>query len=137
MARPILIVAALMGALGVMLGAFGAHGLESAVREWGLAADEQTRRLATWDVAVRYQMYHALALLGTGILALHKPTRCLGVAATAFTLGTLVFSGCLYVLVLSGIKILGAVVPLGGVGMIVGWVALACGAWGQRRGELS
>ena len=127
MARRILLVAALLGALGVVLGAFGAHGLESAVKEWGLTANEQTRLLATWDVAVRYQMYHALALLGVGVLAIYRPTRSLAVAGVAFTLGTVIFSGCLYVLVLSGIKILGAVVPLGGLSMIVGWLALAVG----------
>ena len=132
MARRILLVAALMGALGVILGAFGAHGLESAVKDWGLAAEEQARRLETWDVAVRYQMYHALALLATGILAVHKPTKSLVVAAAAFTLGTLVFSGCLYLLVLSGIKILGAVVPLGGLGLIVGWLALAVAVWRMK-----
>lgn len=125
MARRILLVAALLGGLGVILGAFGAHGLESAVKEWGLGADEQTRRLATWDVAVRYQMYHALALLAAGILAIHRPSKSLAVAGFMFTVGTLVFSGCLYALVLSGIKILGAIVPLGGLGMIVGWLALA------------
>lgn len=132
MARRILLVAALMGSLGVILGAFGAHALESAVKDWGLAADEQARRLVTWDVAVRYQMYHALALLATGILAVHKPTKSLVVAGAAFTLGTLVFSGCLYVLVLSGVKILGAVVPLGGLGLIVGWLALAVAAWRMK-----
>ena len=118
-----------MGALGVILGAFGAHGLEGAVKEWGLDIDEQSRRLATWDVAVRYQMYHALALLAVGILAVHKPSKNLAVASIAFTLGTLVFSGCLYALVLTGIKVLGAVVPLGGLSMIVGWLAFAVGVW--------
>jgi len=121
-----------MGALGVVLGAFGAHGLESAIKDWGLGADEQARRLATWDVAVRYQMYHVLALLGTGILAIHQPTKSLVVASAAFTLGMLVFSGCLYALVLSGVKILGAVVPLGGLGLIVGWVALAVSVWRMK-----
>ena len=129
MARWILLIASVMGALGVVLGAFGAHGLESAVTEWGLSPDEQAHRLATWDVAVRYQLFHALALLAIGVLALHRPARSLAVAAVAWTLGTLVFSGCLYVLVLSGIKILGAVVPLGGLALIAGWVALAVGAW--------
>ncbi|HJN10262.1 MAG: DUF423 domain-containing protein [Pirellulaceae bacterium] len=132
MARRILLVAALMGALGVILGAFGAHGLESAVKDWGLAVDEQIQQLTIWKVAVRYQMYHALALLATGILAVHKPTKSLVVAGTAFTLGTLVFSGCLYALVLSGVKILGAVVPLGGLGMIVGWLALAVAVWRMK-----
>ncbi len=124
-----LFVAALMGALGVVLGAFGAHGLESAVKDWGLDDAEQARRLATWDVAVRYQMYHALALLAVGVLAQHRPSKGLAVAGFAFTLGTLIFSGCLYVLVVSGIKVLGAVVPLGGVAMIIGWVVLAVSVW--------
>jgi len=132
-AQRLLLVAALMGALGVMLGAFGAHWLESAVADWGLEADEQARRLATWEVAVRYQMYHALALLAVGIVALHQPNRGLAVAGVAFTIGTLIFSGCLYLLVLSGIKILGAIVPLGGLGMIVGWLALAASVWRMKR----
>jgi uncharacterized membrane protein YgdD (TMEM256/DUF423 family) len=122
----------MMGALGVVLGAFGAHGLESAFKDWGLAADEQARRLANWNVAVRYQMYHVLALLATGILAIHRPSRSLVVASAAFTFGTLIFSGFLYVLVLSGVKILGAVVPLGGLGMIVGWLALAVAVWRMK-----
>ena len=132
MARRILLIAALMGALGVVLGAFGAHGLESAVKNWALTADEQAHRLATWDVAVRYQMYHVLALLATGILAIHKPSKGLFVASVAFVVGTLIFSGCLYALVLSGVKILGAVVPLGGLSMIVGWVALAVSIWRMK-----
>lgn len=132
MARRILVVAALMGALGVVLGAFGAHGLESAIKNWPLTADEQALRLATWDVAVRYQMYHVFALLATGILAIHKPTTGLVVASAAFVVGTLIFSGCLYALVLSGVKILGAVVPLGGLAMIVGWVALALSVWRMK-----
>ena len=73
-----------------------------------------------------------LALLATGILALHKPTKSLAAASVAFTLGTLVFSGCLYALVLSGVKILGAIVPLGGVGMIVGWLVLAVAVWRMK-----
>jgi uncharacterized membrane protein YgdD (TMEM256/DUF423 family) len=77
-------------------------------------------------------MYHVLALLATGILALHRPSRSLVVASAAFTFGTLIFSGCLYVLVLSGVKILGAVVPLGGLGMIVGWLALAVAVWRMK-----
>jgi uncharacterized membrane protein YgdD (TMEM256/DUF423 family) len=77
-------------------------------------------------------MYHVLALLATGILALHRPSRSLVVASAAFTFGTLIFSGFLYVLVLSGVKILGAVVPLGGLGMIVGWLALAVAVWRMK-----
>jgi len=131
-ARRILFIAAVLGALGVTLGAFGAHGLESAVKNWGLDDAEQAKRLATWDVAVRYQMYHVLALLAVGLLAIHRPSKGLAVTSIAFTVGVLIFSGCLYVLVLSGVKILGAIVPLGGVAMIVGWVALAIAAWGVQ-----
>lgn len=113
----------------MILGAFGAHSLEGAVVKWGLEPAEQARRLETWDVGVRYQMYHALALLATGLLAVRQPSRSLAVAGIAFALGTLIFSGCLYALVLSGVKILGAVVPLGGLSLIVGWFALALGVW--------
>jgi len=121
-------VGALLGALGVILGAFGAHWLNGAVKQWGLTPDAQARQLETWEVAVRYQLYHAFALLAVGILAQRQPSRLLGWSAALFLAGTLIFSGCLYALVLSGVKMLGAIVPLGGVSLIVGWVLLACAA---------
>ena len=122
----------IVGALGVTLGAFGAHWLEGAVQQWSLSADEQARAVEVWQVAVRYQLIHALALTVTGLLALKSPSRWLSAAGWLFLVGVLVFSGLLYVLVLSGVKVLGAIVPIGGLAMILGWLALAVGG---LRGE--
>ena len=123
--RQILCAGATLGGLGVVLGAFGAHWLEGAVVDWGLEPDEQQRRLDTWEVAVRYQMYHALALLAVGLLAARQAGRGLAAVSWLFIVGVLIFSGCLYALVISGVKILGAIVPIGGTLMIAGWVVLA------------
>lgn len=128
-ARYILLAGSVLGGLGVALGAFGAHWLEGAVENWGLEPEEQVKRLATWEVAVRYQMYHALALLVIGILAVRANNRCLGWSAKLFIVGTTIFSGCLYALVFSGVKILGAIVPIGGTCLIVAWGLLAVAAW--------
>lgn len=113
----------LLGGLAVAAGAFGAHGLEGRL---------DPRELATFEVAVRYQMYHALALVLLGVWASHCPTAGQQLAAVAFLLGILLFSGCLYLLVFSGRKWLGAVVPFGGVSFLVGWAALAWSAWRYR-----
>jgi uncharacterized membrane protein YgdD (TMEM256/DUF423 family) len=123
--RHILLAGIVLGGLGVVLGAFGAHWLEGAVQQWGLATDEQMKRLASWEVAVRYQMYHALALLAVGLFAARGNTRCLGWSAKLFIVGIAIFSGCLYALVISGVKILGAIVPIGGSCLIVGWILFA------------
>ena len=128
-ARHILLAGIVLGGLGVAFGAFGAHWLEGAVQRWELAADEQAKRLATWEVAVRYQMYHALALLAAGILAARRNNHWLGWSARFLLFGVAIFSGCLYTLVLSGVKILGAIVPIGGSCMIVGWILLAIAVW--------
>lgn len=120
------ILGAAFALLAVALGAFGAHGLEGR-----LTPDD----LATFETGVRYQMYHALGLL---LLALRSPGLSGGwirVSVWAFTLGILLFSGSLYVLVLSGIRGLGAVTPFGGVAFLVGWGALI-GAFAGRRSDV-
>lgn len=101
---------ALLAFLGVALGAFGAHALGDT-----LSPD----RLETYQTAVRYQMFHALALLALGSL----PQRTQRAAPWLF-FGSLVFSGSLYALVFSGVSILGAVAPVGGVFQLVGWAIL-------------
>lgn len=123
-----IVVGGVLGALGVALGAFGAHWLDGAVQTWHLTVEEQWKSKNIWEVAVRYQMYNALALVGVGYLAMYCPRRCWHIAGGCFTGGSLIFSGCLYAIVLTGIKVLGAVVPIGGGLMIAGWVALAYGA---------
>jgi uncharacterized membrane protein YgdD (TMEM256/DUF423 family) len=113
-------VGATLGGLGVVAGAFGAHGLEDFFAAHTSEALDQT-----YEIAVRYQMYHALALVLTGMLAQARPGRWLDAAGWCFTFGVLLFSGLLYALVFSGVTILGAIVPIGGVAMIAGWFALA------------
>jgi uncharacterized membrane protein YgdD (TMEM256/DUF423 family) len=118
-----LVAGALLGGIAVAAGAFGAHGLKEI-----LAASSQTEN---WETACRYAIYHALALLATGLFArLPAPPSpaVTGAASACFSVGTLVFSGCLAALALSGIKILGAIVPIGGVLMLVGWTLLAYAA---------
>jgi uncharacterized membrane protein YgdD (TMEM256/DUF423 family) len=127
-----LILGALLGGLAVVFGAFGAHGLESALKgpSAGRELGEQqiASYLANWETAARYQMYHALALLGVGWLTSRRCSWAVNLAGVAFTLGVLIFSGCLYVLVLTGQKWLGAIVPIGGMLLIVGWVCLLIAA---------
>lgn len=124
-----LVVGALLGALSVGCGAFGAHGLKSRFVVEGQLSEAAQQKLANWETAARYQMYHALALLAIGLASQRQTSAWLSLAGGAMTLGTLIFSGCLYALVLSGQKWLGAIVPVGGALLIVGWVCLAVGVW--------
>lgn len=110
-----IVVGASYGLLGVALGAFGAHALKQR-----LAPD----MLRVWETAVQYQFWHALALLAVGLLALRAPSAGLTMAGCGFALGVLLFSGSLYALALSGIRSLGAITPIGGVALLVGWAAL-------------
>lgn len=114
---------AVFGLLAVALGAFGAHGLRGRLSPGDMAI---------FETAVRYQMYHALGLvLVAALTALVPGFRGRGVG-WAFTLGVLIFSGSLYALVLTGQRWLGALTPLGGVALLVGWGALA---WSFIRRE--
>ncbi len=128
-------IGALLGAAGVALGAYGAHGLEGLLTGCGYAGDDLAHRLDIYHTAVRYHMLHALALVLVGLALVHRSPRAWHVAAWTMLLGVLVFSGLLYVLALAGPgwRWLGAVVPIGGGAMIVGWIALAAGAiWGRE-----
>ncbi len=110
---------AIFAFLGVGCGAFGAHGLESKL---------EPRMLAIWETAARYQMYHALALIGLGLWIKQEPGALppsASITGWAFTLGIVLFSGSLYALALSGIKVLGAITPLGGLAFLIGWIAFA------------
>lgn len=109
-----LTVGAILGGLSVVLGAFGAHALKEI-----LSPD----RLVTFETAVRYQFYHALALLAVGQFAADNAWA--GRAGSLFTLGIAVFAGSLYLLCATGITILGAITPFGGLAFIAGWVCLA------------
>lgn len=121
---------ALLGAVGVALGAFGAHGLEGRLAGLGYSGDDLTRRIANHETAVRYQMWHALAIVLVGLALTTRQSQWWAAAGGTFFAGVLIFSGLLYVLVLAGPnwRWLGAVVPIGGLSLIAGWVLLAIGA---------
>jgi uncharacterized membrane protein YgdD (TMEM256/DUF423 family) len=123
-------IGALLGAVGVALGAYGAHGLSDFLEKLGYAGDDLHHRIAIFETAVRYQMLHALALVFTGLLLQHKASPWWRGAAWAFLIGIILFSGLLKVLAFADPKWnwLGAVVPFGGLAMIFGWLALAIGA---------
>jgi uncharacterized membrane protein YgdD (TMEM256/DUF423 family) len=125
MARLFLMLGALSVFLAVALGAFGAHGLRER-----LASD----MLAIFEVGVRYQMYHALALLAVGLALERSVAGSLQAAGWCFVAGTLIFSGSLYLLALTGQRWLGAITPLGGVAFLAGWALLAWAAWNLGRG---
>jgi uncharacterized membrane protein YgdD (TMEM256/DUF423 family) len=134
-ARTWILLAGIFGGLGVAIGAFGAHSLPGLLSSWQLDTEEIDRRLVTFEKGARYQMYHALALLAVGLLALHRPTPALTVAGLSFLVGIVLFSGLLYAIVFSGVKILGAFVPIGGLAFIVGWIAVAVAGWQMSGGE--
>ncbi len=110
---------AISGALAVAAGAFGAHALRTRL---------SAEMLAVFETAARYQMYHALGLALAAWVAYRFPGAAASWAGWLFVAGTVLFSGSLYALTLSGVRGLGAVTPLGGVAFIAGWIALAVAA---------
>ena len=123
MNRQWLVLGALSACLSVAAGAFGAHALK---------ASFSPEALVTWETAARYQMYHALAMLAVGLAAQALRTTSLRVAGLLFLIGTLVFSGSLYALVLTGERWLGAITPIGGLALMAGWLAFG---WAVIRGR--
>lgn len=123
--RFFLAIGALLAGLAVAFGAFAAHGLKARLDD---------RALAIFETGARYQMYHALALLLVSVLISRAEVgqSWLTASGTAFLVGIALFSGSLYALSLSGVKWLGAVAPLGGVALIVGWACLAIAAWSYK-----
>ena len=115
-----ILVGATLGLLGVVAGALGAHALRGVL---------ETDALATFQTAVRFQMYHAIVLLVVGLLAGRWKPGLINLAGALFTAGGLLFSGSLYMLAITGIGAFGAVTPVGGVGLIAGWGALIIGAY--------
>jgi len=111
---------ALSGFIGVALGAFAAHGLKSRLTP---------ELLTTFEVGVRYQMYHAFALLAVGWAQTRWPGTVLNASGWLFAAGTMIFSGTLYALSLSGARWLGAITPIGGLALLAGWLCLAWAAW--------
>ena len=112
--------AAAFGFLAVLLGAFGAHGLEERLTELD--------RVETWETAVFYHFIHALALFGLSLMP--RPSKG---AVYGFIIGILIFSGSLYVLSLTGITKLGAITPIGGLAMMAGW---GCLFFGNKETEV-
>ena len=122
MTRIFMCLAAILGGLSVASGAFATHALREKLSE---------RSLEIFETAARYQMYHALALLLVALLLIHAELSQSTLVATGwlFIVGTVIFSGSLYTLSLTGVKSLGAIAPLGGAAFIAGWGALAISAW--------
>ena len=120
MDRFFFVAGSLLAFLAVALGAFASHGLKPR-----LSPD----MLAIFETGVRYHMYHALALLAVAWAASHWPGSKANVAGWAFIFGIIIFSGSLYVLSTTGIRWLGAITPIGGVGFLIGWILLVWAVW--------
>jgi uncharacterized membrane protein YgdD (TMEM256/DUF423 family) len=106
--------------IAVALGAFAAHGLKSRL---------EPALLATFETGVRYHMYHALALLAVGWACTRWPGPAANASGWLFVAGTVLFSGSLYALALTGTRWLGAITPVGGLAFLAGWLCLAWSAW--------
>jgi uncharacterized membrane protein YgdD (TMEM256/DUF423 family) len=122
MTQVFLTIAAVLGGLSVALGAFGAHALEGKLTD---------RAQEIFETATRYQMYHALALMLVAVLLSRAEAAqsWLTTAGVAFIVGVLLFCGSLYTISFSGIKGFGAVAPLGGLALMIGWGCLAVSPW--------
>jgi uncharacterized membrane protein YgdD (TMEM256/DUF423 family) len=116
----------ILGALGVAAGAFGAHALKTRL---------PVEDLAIFETAARYQMYHALGLLAVGFVASKIDSGIVRSAGWMLIFGSLVFSGTLYALVLTGVRVLGAVTPIGGLALILAWILLAIGVLKGQMGS--
>jgi len=119
MDRTFLLVGALAAFVGVALGAFGAHGLRARL---------SSEMLAVFETGVRYHMYHAFAILIVALALARLDGWLIRAAGWLFTAGIVLFSGSLYALALSGVTILGAVTPIGGLAFLLGWACLAVAA---------
>ena len=121
--RVFLVLGALSAGAAVVLGAFGAHALRDRLAP---------ELLDVFETGARYQMYHALGLLAVAWAVARWPGAGIAAAGWLSVTGTLLFSGSLYVLALTGTRWLGAITPLGGVAFILGWLVLAWRAWAAR-----
>lgn len=125
--KKFIVSGALHGFLAVALGAFGAHALKEVLDDYGRGI---------WETAVQYQMFHATGLLVIGLLMSTKllgEVKQLNLAGIFFNLGIVFFSGSLYVLAISGIKVLGAITPIGGVLFLTGWVLIMLTAFKHAK----
>jgi uncharacterized membrane protein YgdD (TMEM256/DUF423 family) len=124
-ARLALAFAALSGFFAVAMGAIGAHLLKQQL---------DAQALGWIDTAVRYQAWHAIALIGIAAFLARRQAAALGLAALAWMIGTVLFSGSLYVLALTGYRPIAMITPLGGIAFLIGWLALASYALRARLG---
>jgi uncharacterized membrane protein YgdD (TMEM256/DUF423 family) len=122
-----LIIAAIFAMLSVAIGAFAAHALKASLDSYSLSIIE---------TGARYQMYHALALIGLACISMRAPSLPLGLSAACFSLGIICFSGSLYTLALSSIKWVVFMTPLGGVFFIIGWCSVIYGVIRYRPCEV-
>lgn len=120
MERVFFIAGAVSAFVGVAAGAFGAHALKDRLGP---------EMLNTFEVGARYQMYHALALIAVGWAQTRWPSALVTTSGWLFVAGTVLFSGSLYLLSLTGLRWLGAITPLGGLAFIAGWLCLVLAAW--------
>lgn len=116
--RNILLAGAVFMALGVLLGAFGAHALKKSL---------SPEMLEVYKTGVEYQFYHALGLLLIGLIGFRIESKWLRWSGIALVAGIILFSGSLYALSISGTKVLGAITPIGGLSFVVGWIFLVIG----------
>ena len=116
--RNILLAGAVFMALAVLFGAFGAHALKSSL---------SPEMLAVYKTGVEYHFYHALGLLLIGLIGFRIESKWINWSGILLIFGIIIFSGSLYALSISGIKILGAITPIGGLAFVAGWICLAVG----------
>ncbi|MCU0709263.1 MAG: DUF423 domain-containing protein [Pirellula sp.] len=126
--RWLLLLAGISGAIAVGIGAIGAHSLPKQLEKRGLSPELITKKLEQCELGVRYQMYHALAILSIALWGRSAGARLLGIACVLFLLGTLCFSGGLYSIVFADEIIHWSIVPIGGSTLILGWLCVAMSA---------
>ena len=114
--KSLLIIGSVFAALSVLLGAFGAHGLKNRL---------SIEDLAIYETAVRYQMYHALGILLMGVASFYLTEKLVSSPAYFLILGIIIFSGSLFLLVFTNLRWFGAITPIGGLCLIIGWLLFA------------
>ena len=122
--RVLIMAGGILGLLGVVAGAMGVHALRDVL---------DAKALNTFETGVRFQMYHALALLAVGSLAGRWKTGFVKLSGVLFTAGVVLFSGSLYILAITGIGVFGAIAPLGGLSLMAAWTSLIVGAIRQKE----
>ena len=126
MQRIFFVIGALSAFIGVAAGAFGAHGLKSRI---------SSEMLSIFEVGVRYQLYHAFALISAAWALSKWPSPLIKTSGWLFLIGTILFSGSLYLLSVSGVRWYGVITPLGGLAFLAGWACLAWAVWRARANE--